>query len=119
VESVDRGTRVVGTQELRGYREYRAYLTPDYWLITYRDRDLIRVMRGTKHPPGFVLLVLHLIWGLLVGYRTDLRDHWALEAQFYNDEAKILDLKAKAQVEKVIEFWWQKKRREPKVKGEE
>jgi hypothetical protein len=105
-------------QGLAQFREYRMYLTPDYWLITYREADFIRVMRRSSHGNGFCLLCMEVIWELLTGQRTAIRERWALSEALYRADGKELSLKAAAQARRVIEFWFEKRsgKQQPTVK---
>lgn len=86
------------------YWHYRLYCTPEYWLITYRDADFVRIMRNTTHKPGFALLTLEILFSLLTGVRSDIRDRWAIYAKGYEADAKELGLEARAGVGQVVEF---------------
>ncbi len=99
----------LGYQGLTMFRDYRCYITPEYYLITYQDADLIRVFRtGHQHRPGFLRLLVELLWYALNGTRTELRDKWALWNQDYDVEAEMLDLKCRAADRQVLEFWFEK-----------
>lgn len=102
---------------LASFREYRMYLGPEFWLITYKDADFIRIMRRSQHGNGFCLLTCEVLWELLTGQRTAIRERWALSEALYRAEGKELSLKAAAQSRKIIEFWFEKKR--PTVKSDD
>lgn len=83
---------------------YRCYITPEFWLITYRDQDLIKIMRNTEARPGFVLLIVEFIFMALWGKRTELRERWALYESQYAADAHELDMGCKAARNRVMEF---------------
>lgn len=95
-------------QEFRMFGGYRVYLTREAWVITYQDFDLIRVMRNTEHQPGFLLLLVEIIFMLLIGKRTDVRERWALYQNQYQGDAKICDLTMRATRNGVAEFVFNK-----------
>lgn len=95
-------------QEFRMFSGYRVYLTREAWIITYKDFDLIRVMRNVEHHPGFLLLVVEVIFMLLIGKRTDIRERWALYPDQYQEDAKICDLQMRATRNGVAEFVFNK-----------
>ena len=90
---------------LASFREYRMYLGPEFWLITYKDADFIRIMRRSQHGNGFCLLCCEVLWELLTGQRTAIRERWALSEALYKADGKELSLKAAAASRKIIEFW--------------
>lgn len=108
-------------QGLAQFREYRMYIGPEFWLITYKDADFIRVMRRSQHGAGFCLLVMEVLWELLTGQRTAIRERWALSEAYYQAKGKELSLQAAAQSRKILEFWFERKRgqQEPKIKDAE
>lgn len=89
---------------LRHYYGYRLYCTPEFWLITYHDKDFVRIMRNTTHKAGFQLLCLEIFFSLLRGVRTDIRDKWAIHARGYEADAKELGLECRAAAGQVVEF---------------
>lgn len=95
-------------QEFRMFGGYRVYLTREAWIITYQDIDLIRVMRNAEHQPGFLLLLVELVFMLLIGKRTDLRERWALYEGQYQGDAQICDLTMRATRNGVAEFVFSK-----------
>jgi hypothetical protein len=95
-------------QEFRMFAGYRVYLTREAWIITYQDIDLVRVMRGTEHQPGFLLLLVELVFMLLIGKRSDLRERWALYHDQYQQDAKMCDLSMRATRNGVAEFVFSK-----------
>jgi hypothetical protein len=88
------------------FQEYRVYLTPDFWLITYRDADLVKVFRNTQHKQGFLLLTVEVLFELLRGKRTALREKWALWEQGYEEDSQRLGLECRAADRRVIEVDW-------------
>lgn len=97
-----------GLSQLAHFNHYRCYLTPEYWLITYKDADFIRLMRRTEHKAGFALILLELIWDLCRGKRTALRERWAVHSELAQSDAKKLLLQQRAADRQVIEFWFER-----------
>lgn len=95
---------------LAHFREYRCYLGPEFWLITYRDADFIRIMRRSSHGNGFCLLTMEVLWELLTGQRTAIRERWAMAEGLYKTDGKELSLRAATQARKIIEFWFERPR---------
>ncbi|MDE2105711.1 MAG: hypothetical protein KGL39_51280 [Patescibacteria group bacterium] len=82
---------------------YRAYLTPDQWIITCDDRDLIRLERLVTDQATEMLLT-EIVMGLLQGKRTDLRDLLAIYRAQYASAASHLALQAQAEPSRVLEL---------------
>lgn len=97
-------TKPARSNGLTHYYDYRLYCTPEFWLITYKDQDFIRIMRNTTHKPGFALLCLEVFYSLLRGVRTEVRDRWALWHRGYEADAKELGLECRTAEGQVIEF---------------
>lgn len=90
------------------FQEYRVYLTQDFWLITYRDADLVKIFRNTQHKQGFLLLMAEVFFELLRGRRTAVREKWALWSDGYEADAELLGLECRAADRRVIEVDWKK-----------
>lgn len=102
------------TQAFQLFRDYRAYITPEYFLITYQDQDLVRVFRNTSHRPGFLLLIMDIMFESLRGRRTALRERWALWNQDYDADAERLGLECRLADRQVLEFDFENRRPKPK-----
>lgn len=84
-------------------RGYRIYFTAEAWVITYNDVDFVRINRIADHKPGFIYICAELIFMLLWGKRTELRDRYAIDKRA-EDEAHELDMRLKASHESVLEI---------------
>lgn len=92
-------------QSFGHYGGYRCYITPDAYVVTYHDEDLVRVNRlCLKHRPGFLLLIVKVLFLELIGRRTSIRDKWAIDAAAHEAEAHELDMAVRAARPAVVEF---------------
>lgn len=101
-------------QVFKLFRDYRCYITPEYYLITYQDADLVRVFRIPGHRPGFLLLIVDILFENLRGRRTALRERWALWNQDYDRDAEKLGLQCRAAERQVLEFDFENQKPKPK-----
>ena len=90
---------------------YRVYLTPEFWTITYNDEDFIRIRRK-RVSEGFAFLLVEILMGLLLGKRTDLRDLWTLYKGRYDEAIHELSNHVRASADRVIELEYSTERRD-------
>lgn len=90
---------------------YRVYLTSHAWIITYMDRDFITINRLKEHSPGFILMLVELLFGMLKGVRTELRETWAVFSESYDQNAETLSFEVRAARDNVLEVHVDPKRK--------
>lgn len=98
-------TGKLGDQSFGMYAGYRVYVTAEAYVVTYKDAEFLRVYRTHHdHESGFVLLFVKLVFFLLTGKRTELRDKWAVSAMAHTQDEHDLNVALLATHGSVLEF---------------